>query len=440
MTKAEFPRTLDATVLSEDAATLQSALLSRIIGQERAVKAFVRVFQQAVVGLNRPSRPFGVFLFTGPTGVGKTELVKATAEVLLGSRDAVTRVDCGEYQHSHEISKLIGSPPGYVGFSDSSSVRLSQEKIDKFQTTKHKINFVLFDEIEEAHPALLSIMLQILDAGRLTLGSGGTVDFSRTVVILTSNLGEKEAQKVMAGTQMGLAAPQKDSEQTDDQIYRASKAAATKHFQAKFMNRVDRLIVFRSLSEESLRRILKIEMAALQLRIWETAVNKWTLDGRVGTFVPFRPTIQTTEAARDFLIKEGTSRIYGARELNRTIDRFVAFPLGSLIGSKQIVSGDVVEIDHETDRKDLTFRIVWHRDVALLPPVKYDGTPPENIQPVNVFPEDPTKGKKFSSVPELGKEGWYRYQLRGVEPPPDFKSAPDPEPPKKPARQPWKPW
>jgi ATP-dependent Clp protease ATP-binding subunit ClpB len=149
-----FPKILDVSVLSDDAQKLLDTLNRRIIGQERAVRTFVRAFQQVEAGLNKPCHPAAVFLFMGPTGVGKTELVRVTAEVLLGKKEAITRIDCGEFQEAHEIAKLIGSPPGYLGYGEDNA-RLTQDKIDKYQTQKHKINFVLFDEIEEAHDHLL---------------------------------------------------------------------------------------------------------------------------------------------------------------------------------------------------------------------------------------------------------------------------------------------
>jgi ATP-dependent Clp protease ATP-binding subunit ClpA len=324
---SEFPRTLDPSLLSEEVKKLETVLLRNVIGQERAVRQFVKTYAQMTVGLNRPKRPAAVFLFTGPTGVGKTSLVQHAALALLGSKDFITRVDCGEYTHSHEVSKLIGSPPGYVGFNDEKTIRLAQAKIDKFQKPECCINFVLFDEIEEAHETLLSAILQVLDAGRLTLGNGNEVDFSKTIVVLTSNLGEKEAQKALMGTSLGLNPPASDEAQTDDKIYRVSKAAATKHFKAKFVNRVDKIVVFRSLSEDSLRRILDLELAQLQDRIFRSAYRLWESRGedKENPPAPFRPLIETTQSARNFLLKEGTSKIYGARELNRSIDRFMAF-------------------------------------------------------------------------------------------------------------------
>jgi ATP-dependent Clp protease ATP-binding subunit ClpB len=390
---SEYPKVLDASVLSDDAQKLQDRLLRKVIGQERAVKQFVKIYQQIEIGLNKPSRPAGVFLFMGPTGVGKTELVRAAAEAVLGKKEAITRIDCGEFQEAHEVAKLIGSPPGYVGHGEGKGIRLSQEKIDKWQTPTHKINFVLFDEIEDAHDALHAAIIQIIDAGRLTLGTGEEVDFSKTIVVMTSNLGEKETQALLQGKSLGLAAPTTGERVIlDDDLYKVSKAAAVKKFKPKFMNRIDRLIVFRSLSDESLRKILKIELNDLELRMWGTAFNKWQASGGAPPIPQFRVVFSTTKAADDFLLKEGTSRIYGARELNRAVERFVSHPLGSLMGSKQIQHGDVLEIDHEVDANKLTFRIIGHRDMKSLPPINYDGAPPsENltIVPDSLPPEQP---------------------------------------------------
>lgn len=361
---------LDAEVLSDAAQKMQNFLLSNIIGQERAVEIFTRVFQQIMVGMHREGRPCGVFLFSGPTGTGKTALVRRAAEFVLGSQDAIIRIDCSEFQEPHSVAKLIGSPPGYVGYNDKESIRLSQNNLDKHQTNEHKINFLLFDEIEEADEALLAAILQILDAGRLTLGNGGTTDFTKTIVILTSNLGEKEMQQVLSGGGIGLKPETKvDTDSADEKIYKASKRAAVKYFQAKFINRIDRHIVFRQLSDESLLKILKIELNAIQLRVWKSNLIRWENSGAKEPFPVFRPLIKTTDAACSFLIKEGSSKIYGARELNRALDRFVSFPLGSLIGSNQLEADDIVEVDYKEGDKKLSFARIGKRDIK---PIKID--------------------------------------------------------------------
>lgn len=391
--EVQYPQTLDISIRSPEAQKLYDHLQSKVIGQERAVRQFVNVFQQIQVGLNKPDRPAGVFLFMGPTGVGKTQLVKATAEYLLGDRNAVTRVDCGEFQHSHETAKLIGSPPGYVGYDEkkSGSARLSQKNLDKFQTKQNKINFLLFDEIEESHDALFSAILQILDAGRLTLGNGEEVDFSRTIIIMTSNLGERETQERLQGKGIGLR-PESSMKVDDvaDEVYSLSKKAAESKFKAKFMNRLDRIIVFRSLSQESLLKILKNELKSLEFRLWAAPSKAWELAGGKGAFPQFRVIFRTTKAANDKLLAEGTSKKYGARELNRAIDRFVAFPLGSLVGSKQIVHGDILEVDYKEGDKRLVFNKTGHRELAPPPPLQYNGTPlgvlPPHVEPTSTLP------------------------------------------------------
>ena len=423
MAEPEYPQVLDPSVRSEDAQKLYDRLVATVIGQDRAVRQFVKVYQHIQVGLNKPDRPAGVFLFMGPTGVGKTELVRATAEYLLGKKEAITRIDCGEFQASHEVSKLIGSPPGYVGYDDkkTGSARLSQKNIDQYQTPKNKINFVLFDEIEEANDALFSAILQILDAGRLTLGNGEEVDFSHSVVIMTSNLGERETQAALMGKGIGLRPDKVEKGTLTDNVYGLSKKAAEKRFKAKFMNRLDRIIVFRSLSQESLQKILNIELKDLQLRIWRAPSKKWTEEGSKSAFPQFQVVFRATEAAQKKLLAEGTSDKYGARELNRAIARFVEFPFGSLIGSKQIEHGDILQIDYKEGDEALTFTKTGHRDIPPVPPLRYDGTPPPMLTPgpesmgrkVPQITSDlcihgVPKSSCFDCSPPPPLQGWYR--------------------------------
>lgn len=393
---------LDPSVLSAEAKALESWLLSKIIGQDKAISQLVKVYQHMKVGLNRDNRPLGVFLFAGPTGTGKTECVKQVAKFLLGNENAITRIDCGEFQERHEVSKLIGAPPGYVGYSEQSSVRLAQENVDKFQTPENKINILLFDEIEEAHDALFGAILQILDAGRLTLGSGKTTDFTKTIVVMTSNIGERETQNKLAGKTLGLAVG-KEAAATDDDIYRLSKQAATKHFKAKFMNRIDRVIVFRALAQESLMTILNNELNGIQARIWHSAYRNWEAGGKVGSVPFFRPSIKVTDAAKTFLLAEGTDQKYGARELNRALDRFVVFPIGSLIGSKQIAADDIIQIDHEEGKKKLTFRRIGKRDLKALQPAP-EPKEPEPSEPNE--PKEPKEAKEKKSSLKNSTDMW----------------------------------
>ena len=390
-----IPKVLDATLLSPDAIALRDKLLRKVMGQDRAVNQFVKIFQQIKTGMTRADRPAGVLLFMGPTGTGKTELVRAVAECLLGDKNAFTRIDCSEFQHSHETSKLFGSPPGYVGFDAhrEGTARLSQKSIDKFQTPTNKLNLVLFDEIEEAHDSVFSAILQILDSRRLTLGNGEEVDFQNSIIIMTSNLGEKETRDALLGKGLGLK-PESSATVTDDKIYRVSKAAAIKHFKTKFINRIDRIVVFRALEDITFRQILKKELRDVEFRLWQSKSRNWD---RSTPFPQFQIIMRTTKAADDFLLKEGTSRLYGARELNRAIERFVAFPLGALSGSGQIEHGDVLEIDYVEGEKKLKFTKTEHRDMKPLPPLKYDGTPSEELmklflpEPKPEPPREPAK-------------------------------------------------
>lgn len=344
---------LDANVLSPDVEKLQRRLTTRIIGQERAIRRIIKAYAPTTVNLHREGRPMGVFLFMGPTGVGKSETVKEFAAILLGNRDAITKIDCTEYQSSHETAKLLGSPPGYIGYGDKP--RLSQENIDKFQKPESKINIVLFDEIEKADDKLFDSILSIIGDGQLTLGNGKPVDFSRTFVFLTSNLGSQETRVMIEGSGIGFKSSEVDRAALDDKIYRASKEAVKKKFRPEFINRLDSIVVFRSLSGETLKMILSKELINLQWSIWKSTWRDFVVG--TGKELPGRMDIRftTTESCREFLLKEGTSEIYGARELNRIIDRYLRYPLAALISSGQLISGERVKADYVEGAKELTF-------------------------------------------------------------------------------------
>lgn len=334
---------LDPDRKSPRAKEFEDKLLAFIVGQERAVRRMSGIFQIYLAGMNNPVRPLGTMLFLGPTGSGKTRVVEAAAEVLFGDPHAVVKIDCAEFQHSHEIAKLIGSPPGYLGHRETSPM-LTQENIDKAHTDDTKLTFVLFDEIEKASDALWQLLLGILDKATLTLGDNRRVDFSKTVVIMTSNLGAREMADMISGG-IGFApsksAVSPDEDEIDMKIYRTALEAAKRKFSPEFMNRIDKVVVFRSLREHHLRKILEIELTAVQDRITESAGTKFIFECEDG--------------AKDFLLNEGIDLKYGARHLKRAIERFLVYPLSNLVATQQVETGDLVTIGFDEESEKLTF-------------------------------------------------------------------------------------
>jgi ATP-dependent Clp protease ATP-binding subunit ClpB len=340
---AEKTILLDPDLKSPRAKEFEDKLSAQIVGQERAVRRMSGLFQIYLAGMNNPARPIGTLLFLGPTGSGKTRVVEAAAEVLFGDPLSVVKIDCAEFQHSHEIAKLIGSPPGYLGHRETSPM-LTQENLDKAHTDDTKLTFVLFDEIEKASDALWQLLLGILDKATLTLGDNRRVDFSRTVVILTSNLGAREMSDMISGG-IGFASSRStknpDDNEIDTKIYRTALEAAKRKFSPEFMNRIDKVVVFRSLKEHHLRLILDIELRQVQNRITESAGTKFVFE--------------CTEGAREFLLREGIDLKYGARHLKRAIERFLVYPLSNLVATEQVETGDLVTIDFDEANEKLTF-------------------------------------------------------------------------------------
>ena len=334
---------LDPDRKSPRAKDFEDKLSAFIVGQERAVRRMSGLFQIYLAGMNNPARPLGTMLFLGPTGSGKTRVVEAAAEVLFGEPHAVVKIDCAEFQHSHEIAKLIGSPPGYLGHRETSPM-LTQENLDKAHTEETKLTFVLFDEIEKASDALWQLLLGILDKATLTLGDNRRVDFSRTVVIMTSNLGAREMSEMISGG-IGFA-PSKtgkspDDNEIDTKIYRTALEAAKRKFSPEFMNRIDKVVVFRSLKEHHLRKILDIELRSVQDRITESAGTKFIFE--------------CTDKAKEFLLGEGIDLKYGARHLKRAIERFLVYPLSNLVATQQVETGDLVTVNFDDEQEKLTF-------------------------------------------------------------------------------------
>lgn len=334
---------LDPEKKSPRAKDFEDKLLAFIVGQERAVRRMSGIFQIYLAGMNNPARPLGTMLFLGPTGSGKTRVVEAAAQVLFGEPHAVVKIDCAEFQHSHEIAKLIGSPPGYLGHRETSPM-LTQENLDKAHTDDTKLTFVLFDEIEKASDALWQLLLGILDKATLTLGDNRRVDFSRTVVIMTSNLGAREMSDMISGG-IGFAPTKTEKNQDDNEIdtkiYRTALEAAKRKFSPEFMNRIDKVVVFRSLKEHHLRKILEIELRAVQDRITESAGTKFAFE--------------CSDEAKEYLLSEGIDLKYGARHLKRAIERFLVYPLSNLVATQQVETGDMVMVDFDEEQGKLIF-------------------------------------------------------------------------------------
>src|SRR5271169_5631209 len=257
---------LDPAKTGRDATQLETGLRRMIVGQDEAIQQIVNIYQMHLTGMNPPGRPIGNFLFLGPTGSGKTRIVEATAETLLRNPRGVIKIDCAEFQHSHEIAKLIGSPPGYLGHRETHPL-LSQEVLNQYHTDTIKLSFVLFDEIEKASDALWNLLLGILDKATLTLGDNRKVDFSRAMIFMTSNLGALEMSSIIR-PKLGFGAAEVErrrasgevEEGLQGKISSAGLEAARRKFTPEFMNRLDRVVVFRPLEMSDLKKILSIEM------------------------------------------------------------------------------------------------------------------------------------------------------------------------------------
>jgi ATP-dependent Clp protease ATP-binding subunit ClpA len=339
---------LDPGKTGRDAQSLETGLRRMIVGQDEAIQQIVNIYQMNLTGLNPPGRPIGNFLFLGPTGSGKTRIVEATAEALLKNPRAVIKIDCAEFQHSHEIAKLIGSPPGYLGHRETHPL-LSQEVLNQYHTESMKLSFVLFDEIEKASDALWNLLLGILDKATLTLGDNRKVDFSHALIFMTSNLGASEMTSLLA-PKLGFSVAEAQDraatgvfdEQMTGKIARSGIEAARRKFTPEFINRLDKIVTFQPLGSEQLKKILDIELNLVQQRIFNTSVDR--------AFV-----FTLSDTSKDFLLTEGTDLKYGARHLKRAIERLLVQPMSNLIATDQVRGGDWVRVDFDTDCKALCF-------------------------------------------------------------------------------------
>jgi ATP-dependent Clp protease ATP-binding subunit ClpA len=339
---------LDPAKTGREAVSLESSLRRMIVGQDEAIQQIVNIYQMYLTGMSAPGRPIGNFLFLGPTGSGKTRIVEATAEALVKNPRAVLKIDCAEFQHSHEIAKLIGSPPGYLGHRETHPL-LSQEVLNQYHTDTMKVSFVLFDEIEKASDALWNLLLGILDKATLTLGDNRKVDFSRALIFLTSNLGAGEMGAIMnpklgfhaSAAQAKMLTGEMD-EATAAKMARTGVEAARRKFTPEFMNRLDKVVTFQPLGRNELRKILDIELNLVQQRIFNTSPER--------AFV-----FTASDESKQFLLEEGTDMKYGARHLKRAIERLVVQPVSNLIATDQVRGGDWVRIEFDADSKTLRF-------------------------------------------------------------------------------------
>jgi ATP-dependent Clp protease ATP-binding subunit ClpB len=341
---------LDPTRRSSDALDFEISLRRKIVGQDSAVEKMAEIYQMFLAGLNPPGRPVGNLLFLGPTGSGKTRVVEAMAESLFGDPHACIKIDCAEFQHSHEIAKLIGSPPGYLGHRETHPL-LTQEALDRWHTEKLKLSILLFDEIEKASDSLWQLLLGILDKATLTLGDNRRVDLSQCVIVMTSNLGACEMNELINGS-MGFAqTPARMDARLDQKINRTAIEAARRKFSPEFMNRIDKIVVFHTLRAEHLEQILEIELGLVQQRILQMAGNH--------QFV-----FSCTAPVKQFVMREGTDLKYGARHLKRAIERHVVFPLANLVATGQVKLGDFVRIDLDAGGR---MKFVKEAEGALVP-------------------------------------------------------------------------
>ncbi len=340
MSPTRHPTVLDPTRRSGESQEFEASLRRKIVGQEEALLSVVDFYQVFMAGMCPVGRPVGNLLFLGPTGSGKTRIVEAAAEILFGDPRAVIKVDCAEFQHSHEIAKLIGSPPGYLGHRETHPL-ITQEELAKYHTEKVKLSFLLFDEIEKASDALWQLLLGILDKATLTLGDNRRVDLSQCVIFLTSNLGGGEITELMTAG-MGFVQPaDKKEDRLDHKVARTAEEAAKRKFSPEFMNRLDKVVVFHPLRPEQLEKILEIELGMVQQRVLETGKGQFLF--------------RVTPEARGFLLREGTDLKYGARHLKRAIERHVVYPLANLLATEQVRLGDMLRIDWNPSISQLSF-------------------------------------------------------------------------------------
>lgn len=327
---------------ADPAEDLTAILSQKVVGQPAATRVIVPYIQMYQAGLAPEGRPVGVFLLLGPTGTGKTKTVEALAEVLHGSEKNVLKVDCGEFQMEHEVAKLIGAPPGYLGHRETQPM-LTQQKLNAVTSEKCSLSLVLFDEIEKAAPSMTRLLLGVLDKGILRLGDNSSVNFEKSLVFLTSNLGAREMMREI-NPDFGFQSV-KGMERSDltSKLQNIALVAVRKRFSPEFVNRIDCIITYQPLTAESLTAILDHHITDLQNHVNTRLGNR--------SFI-----LEVPEESRQFLLQKGTSPEYGARELNRTIHRHLTQPLATLVATNQVSPGARVRVELAQNAESLNIR------------------------------------------------------------------------------------
>lgn len=334
-------RTLDTTRVSELVRQMQEKFASRIVGQGEAVNALTDVLENFHGGFRDSNRPVGSVLFLGPTGTGKTRAVEALCEGLFSFKDAMIKVDCGEFQHSHEIAKLIGSPPGYLGHRETPA-RFTQKQLDAYTTPELPLSIVLFDEIEKACDELWHLLLGILDKGTLTIGDNSTINFRNTIIIMTSNIGASAMAEATDDGGLGFQAPTKVV--ADSRLEDIAMSAAKRKFTPEFLNRLDRIVMFKTLTREQVTEIMGLELGFLQSKVYAKNSSR----------------ICPSPAALDEILRRGYSAKYNARELRRTIEKDIMLPIARVITTKQVKEGEDIVIGFEGGKFVFFAKETWH--------------------------------------------------------------------------------
>lgn len=339
---------LDPSLKTDDVKMFEAALESKIVGQPDAVNTMLSLYQCLLSNdLQQPERPVRVYLFAGGTGVGKTRLVEVVSELVLNKPKAYTKIDCAEYQASHEIAKLLGAPPGYLGHRETPAV-LSQTNIDQHQCERMRYNFILFDEIEKASDTVHKLLLGILDKATAKLGNNESTNFERSVIFMTTNLSAEQIQQWITGRRGTIGFT--DNVDAATGMDTSAKRAIKDYFAPEFMNRIDRTIVFKSLSEEHLATIAGLELVNVRHRLISALSN--------GLSSPY---IEWTPGVIQFILEKGSFREYGAREIKRAVQTHITDQLTALMATRQIRSSDRIAISIQDDE------VVFERDIRPEP-------------------------------------------------------------------------